>query len=93
MVDISPSAWAAITAAVGTLIGFLGSRPKNRADAAAALTASAITIVNELQDEVARHRDRIESLELEVHECESRYDVLLTYLRTQGINPPGGELD
>ena len=59
--------WAAITAAVGGIAGFLGNRSGNRADAAATLTDGALRIVQELQDENARIRERLPAIEEEQH--------------------------
>lgn len=74
--EFPPAAWAAATAFVGGLIGLVTSRGKDRADVASALTASAMAVVNELQEEVTRLRDRLTEVEREVRDCEDRYDEL-----------------
>ena len=77
MDDIPPQLWAAITAAVGTALGFVSARPRNRADAASALTKSAVDIVNELQEELKIQRGLSKKLAEEIETCEMRYRVLV----------------
>jgi len=77
MDDFPPQLWAAITAAVGTLLGFVSARPRNRADVASALTSSAIDIVNELQEELKIQRGLSKRLAEEIESCELKYKVLI----------------
>jgi hypothetical protein len=77
MDDLPPQIWAALTAVVGTVIGVVTARPRNRADAASALTNSAIGIVNELQEELKIQRGLSKKLAEEIESCELRYKVLI----------------
>ncbi len=96
--SIPPAAWAAVTAAVGGIAGWLSTRGKNEADIAAVHAETSITLLHEMQDENKRLRARLEAVEAEVVACEDRYDLLkdehdkvVRYLRDQGFDQvPGG---
>lgn len=74
MDSIPAGAWAALTAIAGAVIGWLTSRPKAKAETSVLLTESALTIVQELQEEIVRLRDR-------VLECEETQRELRDRLR------------
>lgn len=76
MDSIPPAAWAAIAAVVSGIVGVISGRGGNRADAASQLTGAAVQIINELQEELAQVRVRLEAVEAEVIDCERRYDEL-----------------
>ena len=76
MEDIPAAAWSAAVGLVGLVLGFVAKRGPDRADIAVKLNDSALAIVNELQEEVGRHSQRIEGLEREVRDCEARYSLL-----------------
>jgi hypothetical protein len=86
MQELPPAIWAAITATVGTVIGVLSGRTVRRADAAAALTTSALAIVNELQEEIARLRARLEHLEKVERDYEARVNKLLARIEAAEAN-------
>jgi|GEM_PF-4516199 len=76
MDSIPPAAWAAVAALVSGVVGVLSGRGTNKADAASQLTGAAVQIINELQEELAQVRLRLEAIEAEVVDCERRYDEL-----------------
>jgi len=73
---LPPAAWAAVAAVVSGVVGVISGRSGNKADAASALTGAAVQVVNELQEEVGRLRDRLAAIEAEVIDCERRYEEL-----------------
>jgi hypothetical protein len=90
---IPPAAWAAMTAAVGAVAGWWTTRGKNEADIAAVHAETSITLLHEMRDENKRLRERLESVEAEVVDCEERYDrveiqynKVIRYLRDQGCD-------
>lgn len=89
--SIPPAAWAAVTAAVGGLVGWLSTRGKNEADVSSVLAETSISLLNELRAEDKRMRERLELVEAEVVDCEQRYEILeqkydrvIDYLRERG---------
>ena len=95
MIDAIPaSAWAALTAVIGGVIGWITTRSRNKADAAGRLTESAMAFVNEMQEEIHRLQYRLEhvesdnhdkaerlrKVEAEIEDCEQRYGELLNRL-------------
>ena len=95
--SVPPTAWAALTGAIGALAGWVSTKGKNRADAASSLTRAAVDIVNELQEEVARLRTRLD-VEMADHggcrerltTVERRLQVTIDYLHDLGIDVPDG---
>ena len=90
MQELPPAVWASITATIGAVIGVLSGRTVRRADAAAALTTSALAIVNELQEDIARLRARLEHLEKVERDYELRVNALLARVEAAeaGRNKP-----
>lgn len=65
LAEIPPAAWAALTAVIGVVGGWLAKRGPNRADAAATLTNAGVALVNELQEQNGLLRTEIHSLRTE----------------------------
>ena len=81
--ELPVAAWAGITAAIAGVIGWVTNHRTDKADAASSLTASAVAIINELQEEVKSMRERLALVEAEVRECEDRYRGLVRQIETQ----------
>jgi len=86
--QVGVAGWAALATIVGTVIGWLSTRNKNKADVAQVLSQTSIDWIRELREEGDRLRARLEAFEGEVAECEERFDALVAYLVDMGLDPP-----
>lgn len=96
--QVGAAGWAAVVTVVGALIGWLSTRKKNQADVASVLSETSIEWIRELRSEADRLRLHVDLFEDEVAECERRYDrlearyeALVAYLRSMGLDPPQGD--
>ena len=88
------TAWTAVIAVIGTIVGWLTTRNKDRADVSAVLSSTSLEWIHELRDEADRLAAELDEARTQAERCRldaqflrHRGIALETRLRSEGIDP------